>query len=131
MAGSTTNNKVLPMTSERNYPNDKFYDLTTTILSGQTDSAVIDLQGLELAGFFLPSGFIGTTITVQAAPAITGTFVNTQDGYGADLTLTVAASRYIPFANLGLIAGLRFIKLIAGSAQTGGDKIITLAIRSI
>ena len=119
------------MTSEINYVNDKFYDLTTTISVGQTDSGAIDLSGLEVAGFFVPSNFTATSISIKASPTISGTYVAVQDGYGTTYSLTVAASKYIPINNFNIIAGLRFIKLTAGAAQASTDAIITLAIRSL
>lgn len=119
------------MTSEKNYSNDKFYDLTTTISVGQTDSAAIDLSGLELVGFFMPSNLTATSISLQAATSASGTYVAVQDGSGATYSLTVAASKYIPIDNFNIVAGLRFIKLIAGTTQASTDAIITLAIRSL
>jgi len=119
------------MTSEKNYSNDKFYDLTTTISVGQTDSTAIDLCGLELVGFFIPSNFTATSITIQTAPASGGTYVVAQDGYGSSYSITVAASKYVPINNYNVVAGLRFIKLTAGTAQSSTDAVITLALRSL
>lgn len=119
------------MTSEKNYSNDKFYDLTTTISVGQTDSAVIDLNGLELVGFFLPSNLTATSITLQAATSAAGTYVPVQDGSGSIYSLTVAASKYVPVNNFNIVAGLRYIKIAAGTTQASTDAIITLAIRSL
>jgi hypothetical protein len=119
------------MTSETSYVNDKFYDLTTTIAVGQTDSGAIDLSGLEIVGFFVPSNFTATSISIKAAPTINGTYVTAQDGYGATYSLTVAASKYVPINNFNVVAGLRFIKLTAGASQASTDAIITLAIRSL
>ncbi len=119
------------MTSELSYANDKFYDLTTTITVGNTDSAAIDLSGLELVGLFIPSNFTATTITMQAAPALAGTYVAVQDGFGSTYSLSVAASKYVPINNFNITAGLRFIKLTAGVAQASTDAVITLAIRAL
>jgi hypothetical protein len=119
------------MASEVNYTNDKFYDLTTIIAVGQTDSGEIDLSGLELVGFFIPANFTATTISIKAATNKGGTYVSAQDGSGSDYSLTVAANKYIPINNFNIIAGLRFIKLTAGTAQTSTDAVITLAIRSL
>ncbi len=119
------------MTSEINYSSDKFYDLTATIANGQTDSGVIDLSGLELVGLFIPSNFSATSLTFQAATSAGGTFVGVQDGYGSAYSLSVAASKYVPIHNFNVIAGLRFLKLTAASAQTPTDAVITLALRSL
>ncbi len=119
------------MTSEKNYSNDKFYDLTTTIAVGQTDSSAIDLCGLELVGLFIPSNFTATAISIQTAPASGGTYVTAQDGYGSTYSITVSANKYVPISNYNVVAGLRFIKLIAGTAQSSTDAVITLALRSL
>lgn len=119
------------MTSERFYQSTKYYDLTATIASGQTESAAIDLHGTELMGMFIPSTFDGTTLTLQAAPALDGTYVAVQDGFGSDVSFTVAASKYIAISNLTATAGLRFIKLVAGTSQSTTDTVITLSVRSL
>ena len=110
-------------------PNDT-YNLTATILSGATTSGEIDLAGTDLCGLFMPASFTGTTIKITASNASGGTFVTVQDGLGADFSLTVAASKYIPVSNLALVAGLRFIKLVSGSAE-GADRVIILAARPV
>lgn len=119
------------MGSEINYTNDKFYDLTTAITVGQTASGEINLQGLEVVGFFIPSNFTATSITLQTSNASGGTYVPVQDGYGTTYQLTVSAGKYIAVNNFNIVAGLRFIKLIAGTAQASSDAIITLATRSL
>lgn len=119
------------MSSELSFSNDKFYDLTATIANGQTDSGAIDLSGLELVGFFIPANFTATSISIQAATSLGGSYVTAQDGYGSNYSLSVAASKYIPINNFNIVAGLRFIKLTAGTAQTPTDAVITLALRSL
>jgi hypothetical protein len=119
------------MTSEKLYQSSKIYDLTATISSGQTTSAAIDLSGVELAGLFIPSTFDGSAVGIQAASAVDGTYLTVQDGAGADFSVPVTAGKYVPISTLAVTAGLRFIKLVAGTAQSGGDTVITLALRPI
>ena len=119
------------MTSEKNYASDKFYDLTVTIANGQTDSTAVDLGGLELVGIFTPSNLTATSISLLASTDLAGTYVTVQDGYGSTYSLTVATSKYVPISNYNAVAGLRYIKLSAGSTQTPADAVITLALRSI
>lgn len=111
------------------YAPDKYYP-TATIAVGQTASEVVDLSGAELAGVFLPATFDGTTLTIQAAPAADGTFVTVQSA-GADYTITTAASKYAPVENLAVTAGLQFIKIVAGTAQSTTDTVLTLAVRPV
>lgn len=104
-------------------------DKTATILNGQTTSAEIDLYGTQLAGLFMPAAFTGTSIKISAAATSGGTFMPVQSS-GADFSLTVAASKYVPIENLAIMAGVRFIKLISGSTEAA-DRTITLSTRPV
>lgn len=116
-------------TSSQYQPNNA-YDQTAVIASGQTTSGAVDLSGCTLCGLFMPSSFTGTSIKIQAATASDGTFVTVQDGAGADYSLTVSTSKYVPVSNLAIVAGLRFIKLVSGSSE-GADRTISLAVRPV
>lgn len=106
-------------------------NLTATIADGGTTSEEIDLGGTQLVGIFVPSGFDGTTITLTAAPTKGGTHVAVQDGDGSSssFTITTAASRYVPIAKLSIVAGLRYVKFVAGT-QTGAA-VLTLVTRPL
>lgn len=114
-----------------NYQPNDVYTLTATVASGQTVSGAIDLMGTDLTGIFVPAEFDGTTITLQAATSLAGTYVAVQDGAGNAVTLTTTASRYVPISNLALITGLRYVKLVCGSSQTTTDSVFTIAARPI
>ena len=105
-------------------------DLTATVANGQTASEEVDLGGCELLGIFVPSTFDGTQITLTAAPARGGTHLTVQDGDGSSsaFTVTTAAGRYVPLDNPAIAAGLRFVKLVCATSQTG-DTVFTLATR--
>lgn len=107
-------------------------DLTATVANGATTSGEVDLQGTQLVGIFVPAEFDGTTITITASPTSGGTFVTVQDGDGSSsaFTITTTASRYVPIDNLAMVAGLRFVKLVCGTAQTGATT-FTLATRPV
>jgi len=115
--------------SSRDYQKKVEVDLSATIASGQTTSGEIDLYGCTLCGLFMPAAFTGTTIKISASPTSGGTFLPVQSS-GADYSLTVAASKYVPIENLSIIAGVRYIKLVSGSSE-GADRSITLATRSV
>ena len=106
------------------------YDLAATIPVGQTTSQEIDLAGVGLCGLFLPATFDGATLTIAASPVSGGAFVTVQSG-GTDYTLASAASKYCPVENLAVVAGLRFVKLVAGTVQTATDTVVTLATRPV
>jgi len=111
-------------------PPDKAY-ISATVATGQTKSSVINLFGLELAGFLIPSNFDGTTVSLEMCDTEDGTFVPVNDGAGSAFTLTTSASSYEPITNLPITAGLSFIKVVTGSAQAGSDTEIKLAARQI
>lgn len=104
-------------------------DKIATILSGQTTSDEIDLNGTTLCGFHLPAAITGTTLKITAASAAGGTF-NTVQSAGADYSLTIAASKYVPIENLAIVSGLRFIKIVSGSSE-GADRLVGIATRSV
>ncbi|MCE9566357.1 MAG: hypothetical protein K8U57_30405 [Planctomycetes bacterium] len=113
-----------------------YEDVTITIASSTTVSNAIDLHGCTPVGIFLPSTFDGTTIKFQAASAYDGTYVAVEDGASspADVVLTAtAASKYIaiPQAIQEQLRGIRFLKVVTGSAQTTTNTVITLALRPI
>lgn len=105
------------------------YDLTATIASGQTVSSAIDLSGNTLCGFFLPSGFTGSSITLQAAASAAGPYVSVLSG-GAAYSLSGSAGGYVPIESMPVTSGLRFIQLVAGIAQASSASII-LAVRPL
>lgn len=107
-----------------------------TVASGQTVSSAIDLHGTTPVGIFLPSTFDGTTVKFQASTALDGTFYAVEDGAGtpAEITLTASAhSKYIAFSSAiqQQLRGIRFIKVVTGTAQSSTDTVLTLALRPI
>lgn len=106
------------------------YNLTATIASSGTTSGVIDLGGATLCGIIVPAAMTGSAISLQMSNDDTGTFVAVQDGAGSDLSLAIAASKYVPFSNLTLMAGLRFIKLVSNSTEAA-ERTITLVTRAV
>lgn len=117
------------MTSS-NYQPLTSYDLTATIASSGTTSSAIDLYGAALVGIILPASMTGTAISLQMSNSISGTFVTVQDGDGADLSIGIAASKYVPLNNLALAAGLRFIKLVSNASEAA-QRTITLVTRAV
>lgn len=111
------------------YPAIVMTDTAATIANGQTASAEIDLAGTTLCGLFLPSNFSGTSLTLQASSASGGTYVSVFSG-GSAFTLSGSASSYVPIESMPVLAGVRFIKLVAGTTQTA-NVIITLSVRPV
>lgn len=82
----------------------------------QTDS--VDVIGFLPSGIIIPAGFEGTEITFQACDTATGTFLACYDSAGTELTVTCAAQRHV-LIEPQTFAGARFLKLVAGTVQTG------------
>lgn len=101
-----------------------------SILSGQTTSAAIDLNGRTLCGFIMPAALTGTALSITASDSLTGTYLTLQDGDGADFSLAIAASKWIPINNVNLTASLRFIKLVSNASE-GADRTIKIAKRRV
>lgn len=95
-------------------------DSATTI----TDGIDLHVDGkYVITGVYIPSGFDGTTLGFTTANTLAGTYLTVHTG-AADLSLTVAASKYIAFddATVARMKGLRFVKPVVGS-QTGASTI--------
>lgn len=103
-----------------------------TIADGQTTSDAINLEGSQLAGIIVPAGFDGTGLQLTASDKIDGTYVAVQASASSSsaFAITTTASRFIPLDNLAITAALQFIKLVAGTSQTG-DIILTLLLRPV
>ena len=79
---------------------------TCTIADSATDSDQVDITGYTLCGVFLPAAFDGTALKFKAAPTAGGTDYVVNDGAG-DLSLTVAASKYVAIDKVNLFKGIR------------------------
>lgn len=89
---------------------------TTTIANGATESAAINLRDFTLCGIFLPAAFTGASVTFLAASTLAGTYVEVQDGDGAAISRTVAASKFIPIDPVDFL-GVKFLKIKSASAE--------------
>ena len=106
-------------------------DFTTlTVASGQTVSQYLELGGYDLLGITVPSNFDGTTIGFQVSPDGT-TFSVVNDGESGDLSITCAASRYVPMKNVALLAGALALKLTTGTVQSVSNTVFTMHLREI
>lgn len=101
---------------------------TVTIANGDTESNAIDLGELAIVGMQTPASMTGTAITFKAS-ADNSTFVVVKKIDGSTYSMVTASSQYyvIPPADL---AGIRYLKVVSGSAETGA-KIISLMVRAV
>ncbi len=106
------------MADSKQFQSELCFDKTITIADGQTASPAIDLIGTYVVALIIPTGFEGTTLALQGSDSLDGTYYNAYNTAGTQLVPVVAASRYIPFVPSDT-ASIRFLKLVAGTAQTG------------
>lgn len=100
-----------------------------TIANNTNTSDTVDLNGTTLVGLFIPTGFDGTVINLQAT--IDGSnFFDVEDGDGTVLEMTVGTPPcYVPVAPT-LTAGLRIIRIVTGDTQ-GQETLIPIASREV
>lgn len=100
---------------------------TVTIANGETVSNAIDLGEGVLVGIQMPAAFTGSAMTFQASDSLAGTY-NAVTSITAAYSVTVAASKYVSIPLFDL-AGVRFIKVVSGSAE-GAARDIILMVRN-
>lgn len=101
---------------------------TVAITSGQTVSNGIDLGELAVVGLITPAALTSVAITFQAsADNMTYNQVTTRDATVYSVTVSASKHVVIPPADL---CGIRWIKVVGGSAE-GGDRDIILLLRAV
>lgn len=96
------------------------------IANGNTvSSEYLDIHGNDVVGFYTPSALTSTAITFQAASDLDQTFVAVKDSGGSAISFTVAVSGYYGFSQdqICKFRGIRYLKLIAGSAEGAARQI--------
>lgn len=101
---------------------------TVTILSGATVSNAVDLGEMCLCGIQTPAALTSITFTFQgSSDNVTFCPITSQDGTA--ITAVVAASKLLMLAPSNF-AGVRYLKVVAGSAE-GADRTIILLVRAV
>jgi len=95
-----------------------------------TDSDLCQLQGHTICGFYIPAGFLGTTLSIKTTynPNAPGGFP-VIDSTGATLTYTVSASKYLK-VDPADFAGISAFQLVSGASEVAGTS-IRVALREI
>lgn len=104
---------------------------SVTIASGGTVSSALNLttSGHCVVGLITPGTLTGTSFTFQAS-ADGSTYNALYDKNGSQYSVTVSTSRYIylPPADF---AGIPYLKIVSGSTESGGDRVITIVTRPV
>ena len=104
--------------------------LDVTIASGQTvspETAVAD--GHTLVGIETPAALTGTTLTLQVASEIGGTFQAFHDLSGVEVSIAMAADRRIRLLPSDF-AGVQYFKIVSGSTEAA-DRTFKLFYRIV
>ena len=105
-------------------------NLTATILSGQTESDVIDSRGASLIGIIIPAAFTGTSLTFEVGSGPDGsTLADYYNAAGTQISVAVAPSRYVGMAAIDF-APTRFLKIISDQSE-GADRAVILVFRGL
>jgi hypothetical protein len=111
------------------YQNRHFHH-PAVIADGATTSAAVDVSQQTIVGFRFPSGFSGTSITVQESPSPAGTYQTVIDPTtGADVTIAAAASKTVTIAPQAL-ACVQYIRIVSNATEVGGDT-VTIITRPV
>ena len=89
----------------------------------------LDMRGKTLVGLIMPAALTSTSITFSGCETVDGTFVDLYDTSGTQISVTVAASRYI-LIDPADFASIRFLKIVMGSNELA-DRTITAVMRAV
>lgn len=106
---------------------------TVTILSGASLSDALDLLGLVPLGIQMGAAWTPAALTFQGSYDGV-TYANVYDNTGTEVSVTVAASRYVTLPPT-LLPGVRYIKVRSGTAGTpvaqAADRALRLMVRPL
>ncbi|CAB4166176.1 hypothetical protein UFOVP843_14 [uncultured Caudovirales phage] len=102
------------------------FSLADTIAASASLGSGVNINGLDVTGILMPSGWDTAAITLQYSPDGT-TWSNVYDQFGTEVTIQAAASRYIALPP-SLLAGVGWLKLRSG---TSGSAVNQTAARTV
>lgn len=99
----------------------------TIAAAGTVSDNVVVPNGKSLVGFRTPGVLVGTAFTFQAGFESTDTTRVVKKSDGNALTFTVAANGWygLTDAERAILEGAKYLKVVSGTAETGGA-VITL-----
>lgn len=109
---------------------------TATIASGTSLSNAVNLGGLRLFGFVMPSSWTTAALTILASFDNGSTYVSMESLYdGTEITYTVLPPGYYPLPNPQIFAAVTNIRIQSGTSSApvnqAADRAIQLVLRSI
>lgn len=101
--------------------------VTVTIANNEQASSAIDCRKQQLVGFYTPASMTGTAFSLQASHDGTNFFTVLDEGDA--YSKTMASSRYIS-VKPQLTAGMHYVKIVSGTAESGA-KTLTAVVRPV
>jgi len=110
--------------------------VSAAIASGTSLSNAVNLGGLRLFGFIMPSGWTTAALTFLASFDNGSTYVTMESVYdGTEITYTVSPPGYYPLPNPQIFAAVTDMKVQSGPSSAPvnqtADRAIQLVLRSI
>jgi len=106
------------------------YYQTATIADSGTTSNAVDSSGAVLCGVIIPANMEGTSLTFTTSTEADGTYVPLRDKGNAAISVTHStAAGFFSLYDV-LPFGLNFMKVVAGSSQTG-EASLTLVFQRV
>ena len=108
------------------------YNVVATILDTASLSDAIELDGNSVVRILMPAAWDAANLTFQVSDDGGTTFVNAYWDWGAELTVTAAASRVIETSPFVCLDHIDQLKVRAGTAGVpvvqSGDRLITFVV---
>lgn len=105
------------------------YITVTIAQNGTTSDEAAMPAGATLVAVITPATLQSTALTFTAATISGGTFNAVYDESTA-YSLTVSTSRHIA-VKPSVFAGMKFLKVVGGTSESGGARTITLVVRNV
>jgi len=90
--------------------------MTATIALNESLSSSVEVQGARLAGLRMPAAWTAAAVTLQGRTGDTGSWFDLYDGSGSELSVTVAASRWVVLSQA--LPRVHSIRLRSGTAAS-------------
>ena len=100
------------------------------IADGQTVSATAEVGGAPLTAIQTPAGMTGTTLTFNGSFDGT-TFFPIRDTSNADISVTVDTTARIYALKTDDFAGIPYIQVVSGSAESGAKTIKLVSVAAL
>ncbi len=95
------------------------YVETTQILTGNTTSRPVSLEGSSLVAIVTPSGLDGTSLTFMASEEKNGTYKQMTSAFdGSNVTALITTDKHVSLLVDDFFAA-KFIKIVSSATETG------------